>query len=162
MVFIDGPAGLLGLGQAAARVDRRVDPRGHVLDAHQHVQFQVGALQFLVAGPGVEAVGHVVLLLRAELLQGVDADVMVGHHQPVGGDERARAAAVEADGGPLQVGVPLLRRREVVVLLEDAFLGGLLNSHMPSSARAARGGERQSDNRCSQAMQNEQDAILMR
>ena len=57
--------------------------------------------------------------MRADLLQRVGADVVVGHHQAVGRDERARAAAVEADGRRLlQVLEPLGGRLEAVLLLE--------------------------------------------
>ena len=41
----------------------RVDAVGDVLDAHQHVQFQIDALDFLLLRLGVEAVGQVVLVL---------------------------------------------------------------------------------------------------
>ena len=46
----------LRLGRAGGRLHRRVDPLGHVLDAHQHVQFRVGALELLGLRAGVEAV----------------------------------------------------------------------------------------------------------
>src|SRR5262249_39832504 len=54
----------------------------------------------------------------AELLDGVGADVVVGHDQAVGRDERGRAADVEADRGLLDVLQPLVRGLEVVVLFE--------------------------------------------
>ncbi len=87
-----------------------------------------------LARPGVEAGGHVVLLLGAELLEGVGADVVVGHHQPVGRDERARAAAVEPTDDRCRCASHACVRLEAVLLPEES-LGGLLNSHMPSSPR---------------------------
>ena len=60
----------------------------------------------------------VVLLRRAELGQGVGADVVVGHDQAVGRDERPRAAVVEPDRrGPQMLG-PAGRRLEAVPRLE--------------------------------------------
>ena len=61
---------------------------------------------------------------------------MVRQHEPAGGNERTRSAGVEADGGPLEVGVPGVRGLEVVAPWSSRF-GGLLNSHMPSSPRTA-------------------------
>ncbi len=107
-----------GLGVGHSRPDRLEDPCGHVLDADQDVQLEVGGLDLLGVGPGQEAVLVVVLLRRADLLERVGADVMVGHHQAVGRDERARPAAVEPDGRRPQVLDPSGRRLEAVHLLQ--------------------------------------------
>ena len=57
--------------------DSGVDPVGDVFDAHQDVQLEVKAA-FLFAGrPGVKAVAEIIMILVAEFLQGVRADVMV-------------------------------------------------------------------------------------
>ncbi len=64
-----GPPQLFGLGRVGGRLDRGVDPLGDVLDAHQHVELRVGALQFLVAGAGVEAGVQQVAVLAAQFLQ---------------------------------------------------------------------------------------------
>ena len=56
---------------------------GDVFDRHQDVEFEIGRLWFLRARLRVEAVAHIVVLLAADLLQGVEADVMVGNHEPV-------------------------------------------------------------------------------
>ena len=61
----------------------------------------------------------IVVLGAGQLLQGVGADVVVGHHQPVGRDERAGAAAVEAHGRLLHVLEPGFGRIEVVFFLEQ-------------------------------------------
>ena len=50
-----------------------------------------GAWSLLVVRLGEEAVVVVVVLGGAELGQGVGADVVVGHDQAVGRDERARS-----------------------------------------------------------------------
>ena len=78
----------------------------------------------------------VVLVRRAELRQRVGADVVVGHDQPVGRDERARAAVVEPDGRRPQVLGPARRRLEPVRAL-SVPRGRLLKTHIPSSPRAA-------------------------
>ena len=53
--------------------------------------FEADVLVDAILGTGFrpEAVAIVVVLLVAELLQAVGADVMIGHDQTVGGDERA-------------------------------------------------------------------------
>ena len=43
----DRAAGLFRLGRRAVLGNGRVDPLGDVLDAHEHVQFQIDALDFL-------------------------------------------------------------------------------------------------------------------
>ena len=65
----DGAAGREGLSALHVRLDRRLDALGHVLDAHQDVEFQIVALVFVGPGPGVEAVAVVIVLLVADLLQ---------------------------------------------------------------------------------------------
>ena len=65
--------------------------------------------------------------------------MVVGHHQAVGRDERAGAAAVEADAGALHVLEPVLGRGSKLYFSLSSLVGGLLNSHMPSSAEAPPG-----------------------
>ncbi len=50
----------------------------------------------------------------AELLQRVEADVVIGQDEPIGRDERSRAAAIEADGRFLNLLKPILCRLEVI------------------------------------------------
>ncbi len=106
-------------------LDGGFDFFGHVDDLHQHVQLLVHRLELLGERLGVEAVLDVILALGAELLQGAEADVVVGHDQAVGGDEGAGAAAVEADRRFLQMVVPRLRRVEAVFVLQ-MFLGRIV------------------------------------
>ena len=126
---------LAGLGRVDSLLDGRLDSSGDVLDVDQHVQFQVDALDLVLALAGVKAGLDQVLLRRAELLQAIGPDVMVGHHQAVGRDERARAAAVEAHRRLLHVPSHSCRGLEAVLLFEH-LRGGLLNSHIPSSAES--------------------------
>ncbi len=91
---------------------------GHVLDADQHVQFQVGGLDLIGLGLRQEPVPIKILLVGADLLEGVGADVVVGHHQAVGRDERPRSARVEPDRRESQVVEPGFGGLEVVFLLE--------------------------------------------
>ena len=84
----------------------------------EHVEFQVEAGFFLGLGLRVKAVAQVIVLLVAEFLQRVRADVVVGDAQPVGGHERPAAAAVEAHAALLQVVEPRRRRLEAVLLLQ--------------------------------------------
>ncbi len=112
------PSGLVRLRRTHASVHRRADPSGHVLDALQNVQFQVHTADLLRERLGVKAFLEQVSVLCAELLEAVGADMMICHDEPVSGDKRAGAAAVETDAGSLQVEVPVVARREVVPLLE--------------------------------------------
>ena len=98
--------------------DLGVDGRGHVLDRHEDVQFQVGRLGLLLGRLGVVTEPVVVLVGGAQLRQRVGADVVVGHDQAVGRHERARAAVVESDGRGPQVVRPTGRGREPVARLE--------------------------------------------
>ena len=132
------PPGLLGRGVVQARREAGVDPRGDVLDADQYVQLEIGRLGLLVIGLGEEAVAVVVLFLGAELCQRIGADVMVGHDQPVGRDERPRAAVVESHRRRAEVLGPAGRRLEAVPGLEPVASGRLLKTHIPSSARSVK------------------------
>ena len=92
-----GAAGGERLGRLHLRLDCRVDCLGDVLDRHQDVQLHAGHFLFVLLAAGVEAVLDVVLaLVLADFLDGLGADVMVGHHQAIGGDKRTRAVR-EAD-----------------------------------------------------------------
>ena len=125
----DAAARLEGLLGRHVRLDRGLDLVGDVDDLHEDVQLLIDRLELLGQGLGVEAVLDEVVLLGGSLMSFCEtgepfgqADVVVGHDQAVGGDERAGAAAVEADGRFLQVLEPFLRRLEAVLFLE-VFLG---------------------------------------
>ena len=109
---------LAGLVAGQAGRHARVHALGDVFDRHQDVQFEVGRLCLLRAGLRVEAVAHVVVLLAADLLQGVEADVMIGNHESIRGDKRTAAAGVEAHARFLQMFEPLRSRLELILLLE--------------------------------------------
>jgi hypothetical protein len=110
--------GRAGLGRVRARGARGHDAFGHVLDRPQDVQLEVGTGQLLGSVVGVEAGLEQVALGAAQLLEDVGADVVVGHHQPVARNERARAAGGETHGRLLHVLEPLGARLESVARLE--------------------------------------------
>ena len=95
-----------------------VHPRRHVFDADQHVQLQVGRLGLVFVGLGEEAVAVIVLVLVAELGQGIGPNVVVGHDQPVRRHERPRPAIVEPHRRRPQMLGPSRRRLEAVPGLE--------------------------------------------
>ncbi len=109
---------LAGLVRGQAGLHARVHALGDVFDRHQDVQFEVGRLWFLRARLRVETVAHVIVLLAADLLQGVEADVMIGNHESIRGDERTAAAGVETHARFLQMFEPLRGRLELILLLE--------------------------------------------
>jgi hypothetical protein len=114
----DGATSFEGFLIGSAGLDRGVHARGHVLNAHEHVQFEVWCFDFLGECLCVESFLEVIVLLRAHLLQRVRADVVVGENQSVCGDEFARAAAVEAQGRFLQMLQPFVRDLKIVALFQ--------------------------------------------
>ena len=58
------------------------------------------------------------MLLAADFLQCVGADVMIRDHQSILGNERSAAAGIEADARFLQVLEPLRRWLEIVFFFE--------------------------------------------
>ncbi len=114
-----GPPRVFGRLGSQAGLDRGCHSIGHVPDADQDVQFQVEAFDFLGPGLGLKALLQVIVLGAGKLLQRVGAHVVVGHHQPLGRDERPGAAAVEADRSLLQVVEPGVGRVEVIGLTEQ-------------------------------------------
>ena len=104
----------IGLG-GAGRIEGRAfesgtgpqHPVGHIYDVDQHLGgLSRAALLFLAVG-GQEAVFHIVLLGRGQLLHAADDTVPVGQDQALIRHERGRAA-LDADGGiadPVQPGL---------------------------------------------------------
>jgi len=115
-------AGLEGVAVRHAGLDRRLHARRDVLHRHEHVQLEVGALDFLAGRPGVEAVGSVVLLGGRDLLQLASRHVVVGEQQAVSGNDLAGAAAAEDDDGVFQAG-----RVDAVYLLSGQLQAELLH-----------------------------------
>ena len=112
-------AGFFGVGLAHVGFHRGVHPLGHVFDADQHVQFQVNAFEFVVARFGVKTFGHQIAVGRAQFLQRIGADVMVGDHQSIGRNKRPAAAAVKPHRRLLHVVQPRVAGLEVVFFLEQ-------------------------------------------
>ena len=113
-------AGLARLPVGHLRRDRSEHLAGHVLDADQDVDLVARAGGFLGTRLGVEAVLDVVVLGARDVLDAAEADVMVRDHEPVRGDEGARAAVHEAHRGLSHAVEPLLRGLEAVLVLELA------------------------------------------
>ena len=111
-------AGLFGRGVIESGRELGVHPRCHIVDADQHVQLQVGRPGLVGIGPGEKAVAVVVLVLGAELGQGVSPNMVVGHDQPVRRDERSRTAVIESHRRRPQMLGPSRRRLEAVPGLE--------------------------------------------
>ena len=69
------------------RTHRALHPVRHILDRHEHVQFKIGRLDFVLLRLGVETVVHVIDFLAADFLQRVEPDVMICDHQPRRGNK---------------------------------------------------------------------------
>ena len=156
------PPGLLGRGVVQAGSHTGGDARGHVLDADQHIELEIGGLGLLVVGLGEEAVAVVVLVLRAELRQCVGADVVVGHDQPVNRDERPRPAIVEPHRRRPQMIGPSRRRLETIPGLERAQREVVKHPH-PFVGAGRRGGahEKETGKKESMSMTQEHQSMLL-
>ncbi|GBD37597.1 hypothetical protein HRbin36_02733 [bacterium HR36] len=106
----------VGFRRRHARPHRRLHPPSYVFDAHEHVQFQIGAAQFLLGFAGVVSMREQIPFGGAQFLQLIGAHVMVGHHQTGGRNERAGASRVEPHAGLLQPFQPGRFGRETVAL----------------------------------------------
>jgi len=100
------------------RRHRAQHPRGHVLDAQELVHLVARTGRLLVAGGAQVARAHVVLLLGGEVLDAAEPHVVVADQEPVGRDEGAGPAVVEAHGGQAHGVEPGLGGREAVGRLE--------------------------------------------
>ena len=98
---------------------RGVDAGGDVLDGLQDVEFKIQAFDLLGRRGRVKAVAHIIFFLRADFLQRVRADVMVGNQEAVRAQETAGPAGVEAHGGFLQVVKPRLGSVELIPFAEQ-------------------------------------------
>ena len=156
------PPGLLGRGVVQAGSHTGGDARGHVLDADQHIELEIGGLGLLVVGLGEEAVAVVVLVLRAELRQCVGADVVVGHDQPVNRDERPRPAIVEPHRRRPQMIGPSRRRLETIPGLERAQREVVKHPH-PFVGAGRRGGahEKETGKKESMSMTQKHQSMLL-
>jgi len=123
-------AGLEGVSRLHPRLDRAGDPAGDIHHIDEHVQLQIRAFGFLRLGGGVKTGRDEILLGRRHFLQLSHRHMVVGHHQAVGADERARAAVHEADARQADVIQPLLGGGEVVFFLQ-LFGRGVVKSPHP-------------------------------
>ncbi len=96
-------------------LDRRIDAFGHILDAHQDIELQIVALELLLTAGRIKPIGQDILFLRGKLLERPGSDVMIGNHQPVFRNKRARAAVVETNRRFLQMFQPLSVRAVTIL-----------------------------------------------
>ncbi len=125
----DGAAGEGGFFGAHIGRHFLVDFVGDVLDVDEDIQLGMLGLDLVGASLGVEAGFDIIVRLVTELLEDIEADVVVGNDQAIGGDERAGSAAIEAHGGFLQMVVPGLWLVELVTLLENLGWRVLIQVH---------------------------------
>ena len=120
--LLDGRYGrasrLGGLAVAHPRLDRPLHPRRHVLVGHEHVDVDVGALQFLLRRRRIEAVTHVIVLGRRQFLELAVGHVLVGEDEPGRRDESPRRS-LDARRSQADVLQPLWRRLELVLFLPE-------------------------------------------
>jgi len=110
--------GRVGVGVGRAWLHSRQHFGGHVANVNQHVQLKIGGFQLLGLGFGKEADLVIVFLLGGELLKRVCPDVVVGHDQAVGRDERPGAAVVEPHRRAAQLLDPGLGRLKAIFILK--------------------------------------------
>ena len=111
--------GLLRAGVVGAMLagERRVHPRRDVADGVEPVELHRRAFRLACLGCRGVAVLHVVVAGAGEFRKALVGAVMVGHHQPVAGHERRRAAECQAGRGLRHPLDPVGRRREAVLRL---------------------------------------------
>ena len=82
------PAGLLcGAGVRGIAADFFHAGR-HILDFPEDVDLGIGAFELLLAAPGEEPILEVIFISCAQLLQDVLDDMVIGHHQAIGRNNR--------------------------------------------------------------------------
>ena len=91
---------------------------GDVFDTFQNVQLEIGAFGLFGLRLGVEAGLQEILAAGGKLLDALGAHVMIGESESVSGNERARAAVIEAHGGEPGMVKPGRREIELVLGLE--------------------------------------------
>src|SRR5437868_14723438 len=66
---------------------RRVYLRGYIFDRYQHIELEIGALDFFRVRLRIEAFLQVIVLLARRLLQRICPHVMIGNAESVSGNE---------------------------------------------------------------------------
>ena len=109
-----------GIGFGIVRVFRHSSKHfcRYVTDINQNIQFQVRRFEFFSLGFGNEADLVIVFLFGRELLECIGTDVMVGHDQSIGGNERAGSSIIKADSRTSQLIDPSLGWFEPVFLFK--------------------------------------------
>ena len=70
-----------------AGFDGGVYPRGYIFDRHEHVQLEIGALNFFGPRSRVKTLAQIIVFLAGGFLQGVSADMMIGDGKPNSGNK---------------------------------------------------------------------------
>ena len=109
-----GIASLERLGLVTNVLGCALHPRGHVFHADQHVNFEIGRLHLSLRRGRIKAVAQIVVLGGRVFLQLATGHVVIGKHQAVGADERARPAVVQPHAGEAQMVQPCLAGMEVI------------------------------------------------
>jgi hypothetical protein len=107
-----------GIFAGHVRLDGRFHFIRHILDRHQDVELEIGRLDLVLWRFGVEPVPHVIVFFATDLLERIEADVMVRDHEAVGGNKRPASAGVETDARFLEMLEPLRRRLELILFFE--------------------------------------------
>jgi len=95
----------------------RVYLRGYVFDRYQHIELEIGALDFFRVRLRIETFFQVIVLLARRFLQRIRAHVMISNAESVSGNERSASAGIKSDARFLQMLEPLRGRLELVILL---------------------------------------------
>ncbi len=114
----DGRLALLArLRRRGARLHRALDLGGDVFHGHEDAHAHAGHGELLRRRLGVEPVAHVVVLGRAQALEGAEGHVVVGEDEAVLGDEGGARPRVH--GGEAEVVQKRRGRLEPVALLDE-------------------------------------------
>ena len=101
-----------------SRFDCSIDARGHVFDAHQHVEFQAGRFDLFRRRARNKSLFRQILLRRAHVVNDVFDDMIVRQYQPIRRNERAGSAVVESHGSELHLPQPFVSDIEAVLLFD--------------------------------------------
>ena len=150
VLFLDGVKfrchGRAALAFRHVVVDLAEHALGDVVDAHEEAHKEVLDVHFLVFGLGPKPVRQVIVLRRAEALDGAVRTVVVGEHQALRRNDLRRAApAVQTHDGVLQGGVvdvvDVLGAQTQASLLHACFVDALKHVEEPHALVGAGRGE---------------------
>jgi hypothetical protein len=153
-IFLDlrhgGALRLRGFGGRHLRLHAGVDLVGHVLNAYELIEFEIGAFGLFGLSLGVEAGLDVVVAFGGKLLHASRPDVVIGEGQAVGRNEGAGATVIEAHRRKANMVEPLLGELESVFGFDAVFWGSVIEPH----ALVGRGQSRVDTNKGEQNRKN--------